>query len=110
MLLRVDHLTKLESTGKRPSHFEAAHITPYLGPESNHVSNGLLLRADIHTLLDLDLIGIDPVSLKLVVAEQLRGTCYDEMDGQELNVPDDAALAPNKEALQQRWAKFNEDN
>ena len=75
------------------SALEAAHITPYLGPESNHVTNGLLLRADIHTLLDLNLIGIDPESLQVVLAEQLRETCYEEMNGQELNVPDDAALA-----------------
>ena len=68
-----------------------------------------MLRADIHTLLDLDLIGIDPESLTVVVAEQLRGTCYEEMDGQELIVPEDAALAPNKEALQQRWERFTSE-
>lgn len=31
---------------------EAAHVTPYLGPETNDITNGLLLRADLHTLLD----------------------------------------------------------
>src|SRR5205823_2979542 len=35
---------------------EAAHIVPYRGPSTNAVSNGLLLRADIHTLFDLGLI------------------------------------------------------
>ena len=90
------------------SALEAAHITPYLGPESNHVTNGLLLRADIHTLLDLDLIGIDPESLRVMVAKQLRETCYKELDGQELTVPDDVALAPSKEALQKRWERFQE--
>jgi predicted restriction endonuclease len=39
---------------------EAAHITPYLGPATNKTSNGILLRADIHTLWDLGLIAIDP--------------------------------------------------
>jgi hypothetical protein len=29
---------------------EAAHITPYLGPDTNSITNGLLLRADLHTL------------------------------------------------------------
>jgi hypothetical protein len=82
-------------------------VTPYLGPESNHVTNGLLLRADIHTLLDLNLIGIDPESLQVVVGEQLQATCYEELDGQELIVPDDDALAPSKEALGQRWERFN---
>ena len=35
---------------------EAAHITPYLGPDTNHVTNGLLLRADLHTLFDTCLL------------------------------------------------------
>ena len=89
------------------SALEAAHITPYLGPESNHASNGLLLRADIHTLFDLNLIGINPESLQVTTAEQLQGTCYGELGGQELAVPDDDTLRPSKEALQQRWEGFN---
>ncbi|HUZ56031.1 MAG TPA: HNH endonuclease [Streptosporangiaceae bacterium] len=35
---------------------EAAHLRPYRGPDSNVTGNGLLLRADIHTLLDLQLL------------------------------------------------------
>jgi hypothetical protein len=30
---------------------EAAHISPYRGPDTNKPDNGLLLRADVHTLL-----------------------------------------------------------
>lgn len=89
---------------------EAAHITPYLGPESNHLSNGILLRGDIHTLLDLNLIGIDPTSRKVVVAAELRATCYGELDGQVLSVPTDETLRPSKAALEQRWASFKEKN
>ncbi len=44
---------------------EAAHIRPYRGEEDNHIENGLLLRADIHTLFDLDLLGINPDGLRL---------------------------------------------
>jgi predicted restriction endonuclease len=29
---------------------EAAHILPYRGQRTNHVTNGLLLRADLHSL------------------------------------------------------------
>src|ERR1700722_13744752 len=39
---------------------EAAHITPYMGASTNSLLNGLLLRADIHTLFNLGLISIDP--------------------------------------------------
>lgn len=37
---------------------EAAHISPYDGKKTNHVTNGLLLRADIHTLFDRGLIKV----------------------------------------------------
>jgi hypothetical protein len=50
---------------------EAAHIIPYRGPETNHVQNGLLLRADLHTLFDLDLLWIDPDTLSVLVAPLL---------------------------------------
>ena len=32
---------------------EAAHIWPHKGEQTNEVWNGLLLRADLHTLFDL---------------------------------------------------------
>jgi hypothetical protein len=76
---------------------EAAHIMPYLGPRSDQVSNGLLLRADIHTLFDLDLIRIHPESLKVVLAPPLQGTCYGEIEGRLLSI------AAKREALKQRW-------
>ena len=44
---------------------EAAHISPYRGEDDNHPANGLLLRADIHTLFDLDLLGIEPEELRV---------------------------------------------
>lgn len=47
-------------TGCKTEHvLEAAHIVPH-GDETNYcVFNGLLLRADIHTLFDLELLSID---------------------------------------------------
>ena len=35
-----------------PAALEAAHIIPFCGPESDRVSNGLLLRLDLHALFD----------------------------------------------------------
>ncbi len=39
---------------------EAAHIIPFYGEQSQSITNGILLRADIHTLFDLYLLSIDP--------------------------------------------------
>jgi hypothetical protein len=44
---------------------EAAHIRTCPGQDDNNPENGLLLRADIHTLFDLDLLGIHPRSLRV---------------------------------------------
>jgi len=85
---------------------EAAHIVPYNGPKSNHVTNGLLLRADIHTLFDLDLIGIDPKSMAICVALALKATVYAEFDGQKVLRPANATDIPNEGALATRWRRF----
>ncbi len=63
---------------------EAAHIQPYSGLKSNDVRNGLLLRADVHTLFDLYLIAINPGSLRIAVAPALQQSAYFELDGREL--------------------------
>lgn len=50
---------------------EAAHIQPYDGPNTNHVTNGLLLRSDLHTLFDLGLIRIAPETMAVSVHSKL---------------------------------------
>lgn len=64
---------------------EAAHINPYRGNQDNHTSNGLLLRADIHTLFDLNLLGINPENFKVVIADKLKGTEYEQYHNMTLN-------------------------
>ncbi|MBH1803124.1 HNH endonuclease [Stenotrophomonas maltophilia] len=63
---------------------EAAHIVPYRNASSNAVPNGLLLRADIHTLFDLYLIGVDPYSSKLTISPSLRNSVYAELQDSPL--------------------------
>lgn len=82
---------------------EACHVQLYLGADWNHVSNGLLLRADMHTLFDLDLIGIHPRSLRIALAPRLRSGSYSEVEGIRLAAPDDSRFRPNRRALQKRW-------
>jgi putative restriction endonuclease len=78
---------------------EAAHILPYRGPQTNHVANGLLLRADMHDLFDLGLIAVDTNSMKLLLANDLAGTEYEPYAGQSLWVPREPGARPNHEAL-----------
>lgn len=66
---------------------EAAHIVPYNGPASNHIGNGLLLRADIHTLFDLHLISIHPDSMTVRLNERLHSTSYRDLDGVSVTQP-----------------------
>jgi hypothetical protein len=78
---------------------EAAHIRPYLGPHCNHVTNGLLLRADIHTLFDLELQAIDTTSMTVRLAPSLKTTTYGELDGRLLRMPTTPTARPSVEAL-----------
>lgn len=78
---------------------EAAHIVPYQGPGTNHPSNGLLLRADLHTLFDLGLLAVAPQTLTILVATQLNGTEYEALRGQPLRVKY-GSISPSREALQ----------
>jgi hypothetical protein len=78
---------------------QAAHIRPYNGPKTNHVTNGLLLRADLHTLFDLALIAIEPNSMKVVVSDRLRDTIYWAFNGATLRATTRASQRPNSTAL-----------
>jgi hypothetical protein len=78
---------------------EAAHIVPYQGEETNHPGNGLLLRADIHVLFDVNLIAVDTDSWTVVIAPRLQGTTYEYLAGQPLHLPDEPGLRPSVAAL-----------
>jgi hypothetical protein len=78
---------------------EAAHIHPYLSDETNHVSNGLLLRADIHMLFDLRLIAVDTTTRQVIIAPVLLKTAYRELAGASLRAPMSPGMTPSIEAL-----------
>ena len=83
---------------------EAAHIWPYHGPKDNHPDNGLLLRADIHTLFDLDLLGIEPDSMTVRLHPDVQDAGYDCFNDLPLRVPGTAR--PSRRALRERWDSF----
>jgi hypothetical protein len=85
---------------------EAAHVTPYLGPHTNSVGNGLLLRADIHTLWDLGLIAIHPQSMTVAVSPHLHDRGYRALHGGQVFQPIEIVLRVSPLALAQQWAIF----
>lgn len=85
---------------------EAAHIAPYLGGLTNHVSNGLLLRTDLHTLFDCGLLAIEPRTRTIVIASALRESSYRKFDGRAIRPPNDPASGPSKRNLEKRYAAF----
>ncbi|MHB9130405.1 MAG: HNH endonuclease [Armatimonadota bacterium] len=82
---------------------EAAHIVPYQGPDSSVITNGLLLRADIHTLFDLGLIAIHPENMTVVLAPALQETVYAEYDGQQLSLPEDTSYRPHTDYIRRHY-------
>ena len=82
---------------------EAAHITPYLGPDTNAIKNGILLRADIHTLWDLGLLAVDPNTGEVWVSPEIDDPTYRVLSGQPLKHPSHTSQHPAVSALQQQW-------
>ena len=78
---------------------EAAHITPYRGLKTNSVSNGLLLRADVHTLFDLALISIEPSNFVVRVSKLLGESEYEDLMADQPTLPSKTALHPSIAAL-----------
>ena len=91
-----------------PQALEAAHVTPYRGAETNHATNGILLRSDIHTLFDQGLIAIDPTTRQVIIASALKGTAYGELEGRAIAEPSSPELQPSTAALVEhlRWTKL----
>ena len=84
---------------------EAAHIYPYSegGDYTNDLRNGLLLRADIHTLFDLGLLKVAPVSLEVRTMDPLVNTSFAALNGTVLQ--SSAGLQPSNEALAYKWTE-----
>lgn len=82
---------------------EAAHIKPFSLVGKHEVSNGLLLRSDLHTLFDRGYVTVTP-DMKLRVSHRIRdefenGRDYYGLDGREVRLPRDLHQRPSLEAL-----------
>lgn len=85
---------------------EAAHISPYSGSRSNVARNGLLLRADLHTLFDLKLFAIEPETLRVHLSQSLLSSSYASLHMTQLAIPAASEHRPDLAALGLRWSEF----
>ena len=94
----------------------AAHIDPFNNspPELRHnddVSNGILLREDIHKLFDNKLIAINPEGMRIVVSKSIKekDDYYRLYHNRELkSKPLNGEEYPNRDALQRRLELLRE--
>ncbi len=97
-LLRAFDRTCCVSGSRVEATLEAAHIRPYRGTGSHVAGNGLLLRADLHTLFDLRLMTVLPYGT-VRMSPELRGSEYEDFNERQIRRPVDAAHAPDMAAL-----------
>lgn len=84
---------------------EAAHIVPHAEGTDWDITNGLLLRADIHTLLDLQLLSIAS-DFSVHIAPQLAGSEYEALKGTQIRLPSNPMAFPDKAKLARRHDAF----
>ncbi|UZF34536.1 HNH endonuclease [Ralstonia pseudosolanacearum] len=84
---------------------EAAHIVPHALETNYATTNGLLLRADIHTLFDLHLISVD-ASGRVAVSRSLEWTEYAQFRGRLVVLPVDREERPSLDQLERHHDLF----
>ncbi|MFQ5985336.1 MAG: HNH endonuclease [Alphaproteobacteria bacterium] len=88
---------------------EAAHIRPYAEGGHHEVSNGILLRRDVHRIFDLGYATITP-ECRFEVSRRIKddfdnGQEYFAMHGRRIKVPPDPLKQPNIDVIE--WHNNN---
>ena len=83
---------------------DAAHIRPFAGIGENRVSNGLLLRSDLHRLFDRGYVTVTP-DYRFRVSARIReeftnGRDYYALDDHEIRLPASRHDRPDRTALE----------
>ena len=83
---------------------DAAHIKPYAKSGPHRIGNGILLRTDLHKLLDLGYITLT-TDFRVEVSKRIKeeyenGRDYYALHGRELNPPSDALYLPAREYIE----------
>jgi putative restriction endonuclease len=90
---------------------ETAHIKPYALVLRHEVSNGLLLRADLHKLFDAGYLTVDPQDRRIIVSRRIKeefenGKDYYRLAGQPLREPSEAWARPSAENFEYHYSRF----
>lgn len=85
---------------------EAAHIDPYAVSFNNSATNGILLRADIHTLFDLYLISINPKNWTIEAHSHVIAGYPGLNIGRQITLPTNEKHQPCRLALQRHYDQF----
>lgn len=73
---------------------DAAHIEPHSENPSYAISDGILLRADIHKLFDRHLLSINPDNWQVVLKQSCLPS-YSELAGKEIALPSQSHFHPD---------------
>ncbi len=84
---------------------DAAHIKPYSIVQRHELSNGLLMRSDLHRLFEGGYLTVDPANYRVVVSQRIRtefenGKEYYRLEGQEVRAPRESWAKPSIENLE----------
>lgn len=84
---------------------DAAHIKPYKVIQKHEVSNGLLMRSDLHRLFDEGYLTIDPIEHRVLVSKRIKeefenGREYYGLEGVRIRDPIEAWAKPGVENLE----------
>ena len=83
-----------------PFALEAAHIVPVAAGGTHNVNNGLLLRADLHSLFDWGKITVTD-DLRVHIHHTVTDVEYRQLHGRELNRPLHRSQAPLKKNVRE---------
>lgn len=86
---------------------EAAHIIPHADGTDWDISNGLPLRADIHTLFDLRLLAVSE-DYRIKIHTILAGSEYEKFHGKTISLPKNKCDYPALENLAKHFEGFVE--
>jgi putative restriction endonuclease len=83
---------------------DAAHIKPYAVLQRHEVSNGILMRSDLHRLFDDGYITIDPMDRRIQVSRRIRdefdnGKEYYKLHGERIREPAQSSYRPHSDNL-----------